>query len=40
MVIASGIDYGTEVWAAHEGRAVAVGRLMGSELHPARVFVD
>ncbi|SHF56927.1 tRNA pseudouridine synthase B [Loktanella atrilutea] len=38
-VIASGIDYGTEVWAAHEGRAVAVGRLMGSELHPARVFV-
>ena len=39
MVIASGIDYGTEVWAAHEGNAVAVGRLMGSELHPVRVFV-
>ncbi|SEM61476.1 tRNA pseudouridine synthase B [Loktanella fryxellensis] len=39
-VIASGIDYGSEVWAAHQGRAVAVGRLMGSELHPSRVFVD
>ena len=38
-VIASGVDYGTEVWAAHDGQAVAVGRLMGSELHPSRVFV-
>ncbi|RYH03915.1 tRNA pseudouridine(55) synthase TruB [Salipiger sp. IMCC34102] len=37
-VIASGIDYGTEVWAAHDGRAVAVGRLMGADLHPSRVF--
>ncbi|MCB5199380.1 tRNA pseudouridine55 synthase [Loktanella sp. DSM 29012] len=38
-VIANGIDYGTEVWASHEGQAVAVGRLMGSEIHPSRVFV-
>ena len=38
-VIAQGIDYGTEVWAAHDGQAVAVGRLMGGELHPSRVFV-
>ena len=39
MVIASGIDYGTEAWASFEGRAVAVGRYMGGELHPSRVFV-
>jgi tRNA pseudouridine55 synthase len=38
-VIASGLDYGEEAWAAHEGRAVAVGRMMGPELHPSRVFV-
>ncbi|PYE83912.1 tRNA pseudouridine(55) synthase TruB [Pseudoroseicyclus aestuarii] len=43
MVIVPGgtqIDYGDEVWASHEGRAVAVGRLMGGEIHPARVFVN
>ena len=38
-VIASGLDYGEEAWAAHEGHAVAVGRVMGPELHPSRVFV-
>ncbi len=37
-VIASDIDYGDECWAALDGRAVAVGRLMGGELHPHRVF--
>ncbi len=39
-VIAQGIDYGDEAWASHKGRAVAVGRLMGPELHPSRVFLD
>lgn len=38
MVIASGIEFGEEAWASFEGRALAVGRYMGGELHPARVF--
>lgn len=38
MVIARDVDYGEECWAAHKGRAVAVGRFRGGELHPARVF--
>lgn len=38
MVIASGIDYGTEVWVSHEGLAIAVGRYLGGEVHPDRVF--
>jgi tRNA pseudouridine55 synthase len=38
MVIASGLEYGDECWAAHEGRAVAVGHYKAGELHPARVF--
>lgn len=37
-VIARDIDYGEECWAAHKGRAVAVGRFKGGELHPSRVF--
>jgi tRNA pseudouridine55 synthase len=32
------VPYGSEVWASHQGRAVAVGRYMGGELHPSRVF--
>ena len=32
------LTYGTECWASHQGRAVAVGRYMGGALHPARVF--
>jgi tRNA pseudouridine55 synthase len=32
------LPYGSEAWASHQGRAVAVGRYMGGELHPARVF--
>ncbi|RWR06781.1 tRNA pseudouridine(55) synthase TruB [Paenirhodobacter populi] len=40
MVIAPrDVEYGEEVWASFDGRAVAVGRYMGGELHPARVFV-
>lgn len=38
MVIASGIDWGTEVWASFQGRALAVGRYQSGELHPSRVF--
>lgn len=33
------LPWGTEAWAAFDGRAVAVGRYMGGELHPSRVFV-
>ncbi len=38
-VIAGGdVEYGDECWAACKGRAVAVGRFRGGELHPSRVF--
>ena len=38
LVIARDVEYGDECWAAHKGRAVAVGRFKGGELHPSRVF--
>lgn len=38
-VIASGLDYDQEVWASHDGKAVAVGHYRAGELHPSRVFV-
>jgi tRNA pseudouridine55 synthase len=38
MVFASGIEWGTEVWASYQGRALAVGRYQSGELHPTRVF--
>lgn len=38
MVLASGLDYGDEAWAALDGRAVAVGIYKAGELHPSRVF--
>jgi tRNA pseudouridine55 synthase len=31
-------EYGDEVWASHDGHAVAVGLYKGGELHPSRVF--
>ncbi|REC57962.1 tRNA pseudouridine(55) synthase TruB [Rhodosalinus sediminis] len=37
-VIAQGLEYGEECWAEAEGRAIAVGRYKGGELHPSRVF--
>ncbi|SHI55957.1 tRNA pseudouridine(55) synthase TruB [Wenxinia saemankumensis] len=37
-VIASGLDFGEECWASHDGAAVAVGTWQGGELHPSRVF--
>lgn len=33
-------DYGAEVWVSHGDRAVAIGRYMGGEVHPSRVFVQ
>ncbi|SOC18713.1 tRNA pseudouridine synthase B [Rhodobacter sp. JA431] len=38
QVIASGIEFGTEVWVSRDGLAIAVGRYMGGEVHPDRVF--
>ncbi|PHQ85618.1 MAG: tRNA pseudouridine(55) synthase TruB [Thalassobium sp.] len=32
------VEYGDECWAAHDGRAIAVGVFKGGELHPSRVF--
>ena len=38
-VIASDVEYGEEVWASYEGKAVAVGTYRGGEFQPSRVFV-
>ena len=39
-VIASDVEFGEEVWASYQGKAIAVGIYKGGELHPTRVFVD
>ena len=39
MVHPGAAAYGDEAWVSEGGRAVAVGRYMGGELHPSRVFV-
>ena len=38
-VIASDVEYGEEVWASFEGKAIAVGTYRGGEIQPSRVFV-
>lgn len=38
QVIDAAPNYGDEAWASFEGRPVAIGRYMGGELHPSRVF--
>ncbi|MFQ1700326.1 tRNA pseudouridine(55) synthase TruB [Loktanella agnita] len=38
-VIASDVEFGEEVWASYEGRAIAVGTYRGGEFQPSRVFV-
>jgi tRNA pseudouridine55 synthase len=38
MVIASGVEFGDEVWASYQGQPVAVGIYRSGELHPSRVF--
>lgn len=30
--------YGEEVWVSHDGRGIGLGRYMGGEVHPHRVF--
>ena len=37
-VITSGLDFGEEVWASYEGKAIAIGTYRGGEMHPSRVF--
>jgi len=39
-VVGPALPYGSEAWASHQGRAIAVGIYRGGELHPTRVFVD
>lgn len=39
MVVASGVEYGTECWVSFDGEPVAVGRYKSGEVHPSRVFV-
>lgn len=31
-------DFGTEVWVSRDGRALCIGRYMGGEVQPSRVF--
>lgn len=38
IVLVGDVEYGDEAWASHQGKAVAVGRYKGGELHPSRVF--
>jgi tRNA pseudouridine55 synthase len=38
MVIATGVEFGDEVWASYQGQPVAVGVYKSGELHPSRVF--
>ncbi len=38
-VIGSGLEYGEEVWASHDGTPIAVGKYLGGTLQPSRVFV-
>ena len=38
MVVAHGVEYGDECWAAYDDHAIAVGRFKAGELHPSRVF--
>ncbi len=39
MQVLGHLDYGTECWASRDGQAVAVGRYLGGEVHPSKVFV-
>jgi len=39
-VIGSGLDYGEEVWAAADDKAIAVGKYLGGTLQPSRVFAS
>ncbi len=39
QVTGPALPWGTEAWASHQGRAIAVGHYQGGALHPSRVFV-
>jgi tRNA pseudouridine55 synthase len=39
VIAGSDVSYGDEVWANHNGQAIAIGVFRGGELHPFRVFV-
>jgi tRNA pseudouridine55 synthase len=36
--VVANADWGTEGWASLNGQAIAIGRYLGGELHPTRVF--
>ena len=38
-VIASDVEYGEEVWASYEGKAIAVGTYRGGDMQPTRVLL-
>jgi tRNA pseudouridine55 synthase len=38
VIPAQDLPYGTEAWASLRGAPVAIGRYLGGELHPTRVF--
>ena len=38
QVIGPSLPYGSPAWASWHGAAIAVGHVMGGELHPSRVF--
>ncbi len=37
-VIATDVEFGEEVWASYDGKAIAVGTYRGGDLQPSRVF--
>lgn len=39
QVTGPALPWGSEAWASHQGRAIAMGHYQGGELHPSRVFV-
>jgi tRNA pseudouridine55 synthase len=40
MVWPGDAEFGDIAWVSHDGHAIAVGQLRGSELHPVRVFAE
>ncbi|MFD1794703.1 tRNA pseudouridine(55) synthase TruB [Paracoccus aurantiacus] len=38
QVIGGTAQYGEQVWVSHDGRAICIGRFMGGEVQPDRVF--
>ena len=38
MVLGASAQYGDQVWASHQGKAIAIGIYRSGDLHPNRVF--